>query len=969
MRFEVLGPLRVTVGEERLEPGSKQQRKLLALLLASANRVVTVDRLIDEMWSADPPETARHQVQDIVWRLRHLASDREGPRIDRQGPGYLIHVDFKELDALRLEEAIERSSAIGDASATEASLAEVIGLWRGRPFGDLGDESPALQAEAARLEELYLRAMGDWVEAGLSLGRHLDLVDDLEALTSQYPYREGLWGQLMLALYRSGRQAEALRAYQNLRGLLVEDLGIEPGPEVEELERRILLQDPDLLWEPPPPPSNLPVRLNSFVGRGLELGEVTKLLDTFRLITLTGPGGIGKTRLAIEAADRVLARFADGVWWVDLASLSHPEAVAVEVANVIGVAPQPGQSLAESVGGALGHREALLVLDNCEHLVDEVAAFVAAMLRQAPKVRLLTTSRVPLHVSGEALWVVPALSLPTPRIVDPGDLPLADSVRLFLERGAAVDPTFDLTRENAEHIAELCRRLDGMPLAIEMAAAWIRVLSPAQIASSLDDRFSFLGDRAADVEARHETLQAAFDWSYDLLDPDFRPVFDRLSVFSGAFDLDAASAIGLPKETAQRALEAIAALVDASMITTTSREPVVRYRLLETLREYGRRHLADRDEEEAVRDLHASYFLGLVSEAGDAVATPGFNLWLRRLAQSDDDLELALEWSLERGSTEDVLSVAGTLYHYWFSKADARSAGRWGRRMLADGDTAPDSSKAGAHMCASFGSAILGTVEDARWHNEESVRILRRAGDRRAMVSALFGASAIALRAGDFATVVDSCREALEICDEIGDRWSRADPLTNLGFAELFGGGSLEDAMDLVDEAQSLYRELGDTANQIVSDPRTEIALRQGDLPAAERFAVERAAVAEGSGWEASALVGLGGVLLAKGDHEAAEPTLRRGLRRARDAGLENWFRIALRDLSRVALAKGDPRQAALLIGASRRNMPQYGLDPVIYEYVDGECTRALGGIESRKLSEEGHSAATETILEILGEG
>ncbi len=312
MLFEVLGPLRVTVGDDALALGSPQQQKVLALLLASPNQIVSTDRLIDEMWGDVPPPSARHLVQDYVWRLRRLLDAAEdGLRIDRGGSGYAIRTDPKEVDALQLAAAVQEADELlgHDPASAEQLLREATGMWRGRPFGDLSYQSPSLQAEAVRLEELYLRAVEKRIDAAIELGRHGDLVGELEGLTEQHPYRERFWEQLMLALYRSGRQAEALRAYQTLRKTLGEGLGIEPGPSGKELEGRILLHDPDLLWEPLPAAINLPTRLTSFVGRTEEIAEIAKLLDISRLVTLTGPGGIGKTRLATKSPSGSNPRF------------------------------------------------------------------------------------------------------------------------------------------------------------------------------------------------------------------------------------------------------------------------------------------------------------------------------------------------------------------------------------------------------------------------------------------------------------------------------------------------------------------------------------------------------------------------------------------------------------------------------------------------------------------------------------
>ena len=386
----------------------------------------------------------------------------------------------------------------------------------------------------------------------------------------------------MLALYRSHRQAEALETARALEGRLLDDLGLDPSPEVRTLYRDILLQAPHLSLEPPEPPGNLPSRLTSFVGRTRELHEVSELLDSSRLVTLTGPGGIGKTRLALEVARQQRPRFPGGTWWVDLAPLTEPETVLDQVASALGVAPMPGPALLDAIALALDRRNALLLIDNCEHVVGAVAELVGGLLRATTVLRVLATSRTPLRVEGERLWPVPPLSLPADAGPTAG---LADSeaVQLFIERGRAVSPRFTLDAGNAAAVGEVCRRLDGLSLAIEMAAARLAVLSPKEIARHLDDRFALLELSAVGRPTRHRTMEAAIDASHALLSQRDRAVFDRLSVFVGSFDLEAAGAVGFASQPSPgEVLAAVTVLVDASMLTPERDGDETRYRLLET---------------------------------------------------------------------------------------------------------------------------------------------------------------------------------------------------------------------------------------------------------------------------------------------------------------------------------------------------------------------------------------------------
>jgi predicted ATPase/DNA-binding SARP family transcriptional activator len=605
MQFEILGSPRVMVDGDPLPLGSPQQQKLLALLLVSPNRAISTDRLIDELWGDDPPPSARHLVQVYASRLRNvLGSDGEGSRISHENDGYLVRVRPEDVDALSLSSRIPSARALlaTDPAGAARELQAIVALRRGQPFGNLADDCPTLQAEAVGFEESYLEAVTCLAEARLELGHHAELIPELEKLTREHPYREQLWAQRMLALYRSGRQAEALRTYQQLSRVLGDDLGIEPSTEVRHLEERILLQDVGLLWEVPPPPNNLPTPLTSFVGRDAEIAEIAKLVDTFRLTTLTGPGGIGKTRLAIEVAQRLQLQFPDGIWWVDLAPVGDPGGVEIALARVLGVTEQPGTALVDSLVRALLRREALVVMDNCEHLASAVADLFTALLREAGGIRILATSRLLLHVPGEVRWSVPSLSMPHVDELTTAALPAADAIGLFIDRGTAADPGFALTAENGAEVIEICRQLDAMPLAIEMAAARVRVLAPAQIVTALADRFDLLGQRDHGVEPRHQTLKGAIDWSYQLLEPRDRRAFERLSVFAGSFDLEAAAAVARPGKSAPRMVDSITALLEASMVTTVRLEPsVIHYRMLETLRAYGARLLDERGETDRSR--------------------------------------------------------------------------------------------------------------------------------------------------------------------------------------------------------------------------------------------------------------------------------------------------------------------------------------------------------------------------------
>ncbi len=971
MEFEVLGPLHVRSEDGAPEHGVRAQHGLLAVLLTSPNVAISDDRLIDELWGDDPPASARHLLQVYVSQLRGLLGELpDGPRIVRDGTGYALRVQPDELDAGRFEAAVVRARELQevDPEAADGILAEAMRLWRGAPFTGVRQPSPAVRTQAEYLERLHLEALEMWIEIRLRLGRHRELVPDVTALTADHPYDERLHAQLMLALYRCGRQAEALATARALESRLRDDLAIEASAEVRDLYRRILLQAPELTLEPPQPPSNLPTRLTSFVGRNRELQELADLVNGNRLLTLTGPGGIGKTRLAMEVAQRLHPRFPGGVWWVDLAPVTDPETTADEVARVLGVTVAPGAEVVSAVARALGRRRALLLLDNCEQVATAVAELAATLLDTTTGAHVLATSRTPLRVDGEHLWTVPPLRLPT-AAASTAELAETDSVRLFVERARAVDPSFTLDADNAHAVVEVCRRLDGLSLAIEMAAARLSVLTPHEIVRHLDERFALLGLQTVDRPTRHRTLEAALDASHVLLSDLERTVFERLSVFVGAFDLEAAAAVGLRDRSSGRALAGVAALVDASLLTPERQDEETRYRLLETLREYAAMKLRERGGEEEARAAHANYHLDLATRAGAIVGTPDFASWMRPLARSYDELRQAISWSLANEDRAVTLRAAPALYEFWGRRGDVREAARWTARML-DGDVeaVPPSLLGEAHAAATIAALVAHDLRAGLAHAEDVVRLSHEGGDTRLLVLGLFMRSNVLLASGDLDGVQRSAHEALAVCDEHGDRWGRAGPLAILGFAALFSGQPGEARMHFED-ALPLYHELRDLGNLVLFAlaPLSEVALRQNDLQAAERYASEAVELAAGTFWQAAALVRYAAVLIEQDAPDAARAAALRALGVALDAGLEIWFRQALRELARVAATRERYNEAALLLAASRRNAPPYALDPAIYRPLEERCRKALGDDEYDRLAARGEAMSHDELMTLAG--
>ena len=645
MQFRILGPLEVADGD-RLVSLAGAQRALLTLLLLSANEVVSADRLLEELWGEQVPESGRAALQVRVSQLRK-ALGGDGGRIVTRTPGYLLRVDRDELDLYRFERLVTEADGAEPAEAA-AKLHEALGLWRGAPLDDVSHESFA-QPAIRRLEELRLAAFEKRIEADLKLGRHAEIIAELETLVEQNPLREHLHAQLMLALYRCGRQADALAAYQSARRVLVEQLGIEPSAPLRALEQAILRQEasldlvataaPDSPGTPRREPRadrdashNLPARVSSFIGRERQLSELRGLLSRARVVTLTGAGGVGKTRLALELATSMLGGSDDGPWFVDLAPLTDPTLVAAKLGGVLGVREQPGRSSLESLVASCRTRHIVVILDNCEHVIDEAAAIADQLVRGCPRMILLATSREPLAIEGEHLYRVPPMFVP-PADADPSCLLTSDAVRLFADRARQHHSEFSVGAANASAVGRLCRRLDGIPLAIELAAARLRTLTLDEIDNRLSERFRLLTGGPRVAARRQQTLEALIDWSYDLLNPREQEMLELLSVFAGGFDLQSAEAVtGVRFHSPVDVLDGVAALVDKSLLQSDDAVPS-RYRMLDTVRDYAAGKLLARSETtvRALRAAHRDHYLALAETAAPYLIGHGQTEWLDRL--------------------------------------------------------------------------------------------------------------------------------------------------------------------------------------------------------------------------------------------------------------------------------------------------------------------------------------------------
>jgi predicted ATPase/DNA-binding SARP family transcriptional activator len=684
MEFRVLGPLEVLGANGPVGIGGARQRALLAVLLVHANSVVSADRLADVLWGDAPPEDEAAALRTCASRLRGALDTGEptgqASALVTQAPGYVLRLDPDQMDASRFEGLVAEGlqlAADGALATATATLDAALGLWRGRAFAEFADDDFA-RTEALRLEELRRLAIDERVEANLGLGRHTEVVGELEGNVRADPLRERRRAQLMLALYRCGREAEALRTYQELRRYLADELGIEPSKDLARLEEAILLQKAELDWEPPEPASgttteplergagpkgNLPVSLDRFVGRRCDLDAIGGLLGERRLVTLTGPGGSGKTRLALEVARSLGAECADGVWLVDIAAIDDEHLIAEAMMGALGLRGTDA-SARDVLRSHLARREALLVVDNCEHVLGGAATLVAELLAACPGVRVLATSREPLRLPGEAEYLVEGL------VRDEAAELLAECV----PRRDQID--------DADAVERICVALEGIPLAIELAAARLRVLTVAELADRLDDQLAALTRGTHTAPPRQRTLRATLDWSYDLLDDDERVVFRRVAIFAGGFDPEAAEAVVADDRIPRpRILNLLERLVERSLLTKVPGGPGARLRLLEPVRQYAAERLGEAGERDVLGQRHLKWINDFAQQAF-------WDFWISqrestvRIRQEHPNISQALEFALGNRDAIPAATIIGVLGFPWH--AVGQPDGRvWCERVLA----------------------------------------------------------------------------------------------------------------------------------------------------------------------------------------------------------------------------------------------------------------------------------------------
>ena len=928
MEFRVLGPVEFAAEGRRLPLGSAHQRRLLAVLLAARGEVVSTDRLIEAVWGPQPPPSAKASLHSHVSRLRRALAAEAGAQdaLATAVDGYRLVLDEHDLDADRFEAdvAAARSARPDAPGEVLQHLDTALARWRGPAYGELADHE-LIRPEALRLDTLRAAALADRVDARLDLGEHQAVLAELEATLAADPLAERPTGQLMRSLYLAGRQADALAAYRQLQRRLVEELGVDPSPEVQRLHERILRQDADLVagpgsgWGPSMHASTARVTeaardAAALIGRDADVAEVASLVATTRLVTLTGPGGVGKSTLADAVCRATAGEFPDGVAWCGLAGLRDPASVPAALVAALAL-PSQEQSSEAVLLAALGTRRLLLVLDACEHLLEGVADLVERIRAHCPHVTVLATSREYLRLPGEHVYEVAPLPVPTVT-ADAAEVAASPAGRLLCARARAVEPSFTLTDANARTIAALCRRLDGIPLALELAAARLRALSPEALAARLDQRFELLTGGSHGEGGRHRTLQAVVDWSYELLTDVEARLFDRLAVFAGAFSLAAAEQVGAGAPLAQREVAGVLAeLVDKSLVVAERSDGQVRYRLLDTLRAYGQRRLDEEGALEEVRHVHAAYHVQLVDELAPQLRGADETIALADLDAAVDDLRVAHAWLVATGEAHGALRLPAALHDELVFRPREEVFG-WVERALELVGAAGQPAYPAALATAARGAMNQGEFDEARRLAESALDTAR--ADELTSLWARYVLTTVALYEGRLDDALAHADKRLELADALAQPYHRSLAGVSRALALHYRGEGTP-AVVAAAQARSDAQASGNhtarawalySSGEVLldTDPDEAATLLEQAVDAARR--VDRRFI------EGVALVSLASVHGRHGSTDRALGLFRETVAHWRSLGVHTQQLTTLRNLVELLVRLGADEPAALLHGA-----------------------------------------------------
>jgi predicted ATPase/DNA-binding SARP family transcriptional activator len=941
----LLGPLVITGddGAQIALPAAPKVRAVLERLALQAGSVVQTWELVDAVWADDPPRSAPNALSVYVAELRRCLP---AGTIRRDAGGYSLNVSSEDVDATRFDRLVhEGSGAVdaGDFALAVASLRQALDLWRGEPLVEVAGRTVA---ESTRLSELRLLARESLDEARLQLGEHRQIIADLEAAVSEEPLRERRWAQLILALYRCDRQADALATYQRMRSLLAEQLGLEPSQPLVDLERAILVHDPSLelsLAERTrlrgSRAGNLPASVSSFVGRDQEAEQIRALLHRRRLVTLTGEGGSGKTRLAVYVATQISDEFCDGAWFVDLAPAGDDDVPAAFAAS-LGLQHSTEQPLIEALIDYVAGQHLLIVADNCEHVIARAAQMIDRLLTAEPNLVVLATSREPLHITGEAVWRLEPLQLPAPND-SPDAILESEAVQLFVERARDVAPKLNLDNQSVGVIAEIATVLDGLPLALELAAALAGMVSLSEIRDQLDASVSLLTRGPRTASPRHQTLAAALDWSYRLLTPIEQATLRRLSIFAGSFILDAVRpVVSLPGLEVEDSTSPVWRLCAKSLVVAPNPpEPNGRFRLLETTRQFAYEQLVASGEQPAAESAFIDFYVTSTCDAESALCGPNQAGALSDLRADHDNLRRVLHLlSSESGDTESALKMLVALQRYWIFRGDLAEWLDFAVPLTVDkGAHLRRGLKARALAAQCFLGSSLDPARAREW-GRTSLSIAKRAKDSRAQCEALIALAVNGLLSG----LVDPspAEQALLLARQIGDPVLIGEALTAVTFIR---GPDLGRVARRTEEAINFLRGSGDHLFEVFALNNLGVLYEEADdLPQATvYFEIATELAGEiGYGFPIG-LANLAELRIRQGHPDGAIDPLTTALRLGRQSSPRELL-LTIRVIARHSAAHGDYRRAAQLQGHFRSAWSRAGFEPSILTDHFAEETNSL---------------------------
>ena len=887
LEVRLLGSFRIQCGKKPVEIASRPAQSLFAFLVLNAGTAYRREKLAGLFWPDSPEESARDYLRHALWRIRRAfqaAAETSYLKADDFAVSFDASKDYW-LDAKALRDETE--------SKSPDELMQLLADCAGEFLPGFYDEWVMFERE--NLQTVYERKVEDLLDQLQSGGRWQEVIPWAERWIALGQRPETAYRHLMISYAAQGDAARAAATFERCVKSLAE-YGVEPSSETSRLYDELKAgrlpaqsqSNTKSTWGQPTVASNLPTPITSFIGREKEIGEVRKLLETHRLVTLTGSGGVGKTRLAIKIAQISAKKFRDGVFWVDLASLNDAGLVPQVVAKVFNLRAVTEHSFENLLIELLGPMHSLVVLDNCEHLIMACAQLAGLLLTECRNLKMLITSREALEILGETTWSVPSLSLPSPGDVIGESLSDFESIRLFVERAASVSTGFSLSVDNAAAVEQICTRLNGIPLAIELAAARVKMMDPLEIAGRLDDRFELLTAGSRTAVPRQRTLRATIDWSYDLLSTSEKTLFQRLSVFNGGFVMAAAERVGTDdKIPAAQLVELVGQLINKSLLYSRhdSRKAAAetRYAMLETIHEYGRGKLKESGEEKMIQDRHLEYYVRLAEQAEPHKFGERTAEWFSRLDQELNNIRNALDWANQSGRIEDALLLLGGLDYAFFVRGPITEWEQRLREMLAHpGAQGPTYARAKA----------LNGLGMLFWANVNGT--------------------------DDYPALV----EALEIAEQLRNLSLKAKALRNLGLYQHVNG-NLSSAKSFLEQSLQAWA-MVDTESSRFEAAWTlaflgDVSYRSQDLPAARANYVEAAAIFreyKDKNFLAYSVRRLGQLATRRNELDSAVPMCRESLLLNIEIADPRGILASVAAFGGIQVARGDLGQAALFLGA-----------------------------------------------------